>query len=162
MAVRLTDAEISQLVAERKPLPVDFRRQLQLKPKHGHHERELDVKGDGGSEFRVILRRSQFNLLDFSVILAVRLPGSNEIFRLRRYNGKHWHTNQIEGRKRLDAYHVHMATERYQEIGMDEDAYAESTDHHTDFESALRCMLRDCNFLITDDGQPWLFAEELL
>ena len=41
-----------------------------LKPKHGHKERELDVTGVHGSQFRIILRESIANPLGFSVILA--------------------------------------------------------------------------------------------
>ncbi|WHZ28147.1 MAG: hypothetical protein OJF51_002945 [Nitrospira sp.] len=57
MAIRLNDAEISRLLAERKPLPPDYRERIQTKPKRGHKERELDVKGADGSEFRLILRQ---------------------------------------------------------------------------------------------------------
>ena len=69
-----------------------------------------------------MLRQNKINRLDFSVILAVRVPQSNLLFRLRRYNGKsHEHTNHIEGDTFYD-YHIHMATERYQEIGTRKDA----------------------------------------
>jgi hypothetical protein len=160
--VRFTDAEIDRLLAERKPLATDFRRRLQLRPKHGHDEREVEVKGEDGSEFLVILRRSTFNALDFSVILGVRPPASNEVFRLRRYNGKsHEHTNKIENRRRFYAFHVHQATERYQELGMQEDAFAEPTDRYSDLDSALQCMLRECGFVQPDNGQGWLFPEVL-
>lgn len=94
MATRLSEAEISRLLAERKSLPPDYRERIQTKPKHGHKERELDVTGADGSEFRLIFRQSEFNPLDFSVILAYRPPKKNQLFRLRRYNGKsHEHTN---------------------------------------------------------------------
>lgn len=74
MAIRLNDAEISRLLAERKPLPLDYRERIQTKPKRGHKERELDVKGADGSEFRLILRQSEFNLLDFSLFLLIGCP----------------------------------------------------------------------------------------
>jgi hypothetical protein len=51
---------------------------------------------------------------------------------LRRHNGRsHEHTNQIEASTFYD-FHIHMATERYQELGMREDAYAEATDRFGD------------------------------
>ena len=128
MAVTYTEDEIAAFVGERKSLSKDWRARCQLRDKRGHKERELDFTGDAGSEFRLILRQSIVNALDFSVILAVHVPQSNQMFRLWRCNGKsHQHTNHIEGNTFYD-FHIHMATERYQQIGSREDAYAEVTD----------------------------------
>ncbi len=162
MAIRLSDAEISRLLAERKSLPPDYRERIQTKPKHGHKERELDVKGAGGSEFRLIFRQSEFNPLDFSVILAYRPPKTNQLFRLRRYNGKsHEHTNTIDGQTFYD-FHIHTATERYQdESGLREDSYAEPTDRFADFRGAIRAMLEGCGFDVPPDTQGALFEEDL-
>ena len=97
MADFLSDAQVLALLAEQKRLPEGYRRRLALKPKRGHSEFDLDVDGVDGSSFRVVVRRSNFNPLDFSVILAYRAPGSNQVLRLRRYNGRsHEHTNPIE------------------------------------------------------------------
>lgn len=138
MAGTYSDNEITALVQERKPLPVDWRTRIRLRPKRGHKERDLELTGDAGSEFRLILRQNEINPLDFSAILAVRVPQSNQLFRLRRYNGKSpEHTNHIEGDTFYD-FHIHMATERYQEIGTREDAYAEATDRYGDYHGALR------------------------
>jgi hypothetical protein len=162
MAIRLSEAEISRLLAERKSLPHDYRDRIQTKPKHGHKEREFDMKGAAGSEFRLIFRQSEFNPLDFSVILAHRPPKTNQLFRLRRYNGKsHEHTNALEGRTFYD-FHVHMATERYQdESGLREDSYAEPTKSFADFHGAIRCMLGDCGFDVSPDTQRTLFEEDI-
>lgn len=162
MAIRLSDAEIARLLAERKSLPADYRDLMQIKPKRGHKERELDVNGVEKSEFRLILRQSEFNSLDFSVILAYRPPKTNQLFRLRRYNGKsHEHTNTLDGRTFYD-FHVHMATERYQdESGLREDAYAEPSGHFGDFRGAIRCMLEDCGFDVPPNLQGALFEEEV-
>lgn len=161
MAIRLSDAEIARLLAERKPMPADYRDLMQIKPKRGHKERELDVNGVEKSEFRLILRQSEFNSLDFSVILAYRPPKTNQLFRLRRYNGKsHEHTNTLDGRTFYD-FHVHMATERYQdESGQREDAYAEPSGRFGDFRGAIRCMLEDCGFDVPPNLQGTLFEEE--
>ncbi len=161
MAVQLGDAEIVRLLAERKILPVDYRERIQMRPKRGHRERELDVTGDEGSECRIVLRQSLFNPLDFSVILAYRPPNTNQLFRLRRYNGKsHEHTNTLEGQTFYD-FHIHTATERYQESGLREDVFAEVTDRFADFHGAIRCLLEDCNFNIPQDPQGKLFKEEV-
>jgi len=83
-----TDAEIAGLISERKPLPRNIDEMIRLRPKPGHREYEIDIIGGQGSEFRLILRQNVVNQFDFSVILAHRVPKSNQLFRLRRYNGK--------------------------------------------------------------------------
>ena len=157
MPGRYSDDEIARMIREKKLLSANYRSRLQLRAKRGHKERELDVPGENGTQYRVILRQSDFNVLDFSIILAVDLPDLNQLFRLLRYNGKsHEHTNQFEGETFYD-FHIHRATERYQESGACEDAFAEVTDRYADFHSALRCMLEDCGFEAPDNAQPSLF-----
>lgn len=159
MAGTYSDPEIAALVLERKPLPDDWRNRIQLRPKRGHHERDLEMVGDGGSQFRLILRQNMIAPLDFSIILAVHVPGSNQVFRLRRYNGKsHEHTNHIEEETFYD-FHIHTATERYQEIGTREDAYAKPTDRYGDFHGALRCLINDANLDVPPEAQGNLFEE---
>ena len=159
MAGTHSDKEIAALVQERKPLPADWRNRTRLRPKRGHQERDLELNGDGESEFRLILRQNRINPLDFPIILAVRVLGSNQVFRLRRYNGKsHEHTNHIEDVTFYD-FHIHMATERYQEIGTREDAYAEPTDRYGDFYGALRCLIEDANLDVPPEAQAGLFEE---
>jgi hypothetical protein len=97
MAIILSDQDISRLTQEKKVLPSDYRTKIEMRPKAGHKERELDIRGEDGNEFRLILRQSIINPLDFSIILAYRAPKSNQLFRLRRYNGRsHEHSNVIE------------------------------------------------------------------
>lgn len=159
MAATFSDEDISRLINEKKSLPSDYRTKIQIRPKSGHKERELDIKGADGGDYRIILRQSNFNPLDFSVIVAYRPPMSNQLFRLRRYNGKsHEHTNPIEGESFYD-FHVHQATERYQEIGAREDTYASPTDQFADFQQAISCMIKDCGFEIPYDPQGRLFEE---
>ncbi|MCL4822083.1 MAG: hypothetical protein KJ067_23390 [Vicinamibacteria bacterium] len=146
MPAFVTDAEIAALLSEQKPLPLDYRHRIQTKPKRGHRERELDVRGSNGNDFRLVLRESMLNALDFSVILAWVPPRTTALFRLRRYNGRsHEHTNALES-QRFYAFHVHSATERYQKFGGREDAYAEPTTRFQDFSSALQCMITECGF----------------
>ena len=159
MAVVYSDSEIAAMVAEKKPLIVKWRTRVALKKKRGHKERELDITGEDGNDFRIILRQNSFNQLDFSVILALNPSGTNQLFRLRRYNGKsHEHTNQIEGDKFYD-FHIHQATLRYQELGGREDAFAEPSDAFTDFHSAVLCMFRECGFHVPESDGSTLFQE---
>jgi hypothetical protein len=157
MAIVLSDKEIAELISEPKPVVQDFLKKMQPKPKHGHKEAELDIVGSKGSEFRLIVRQSEFNPLDFSIILAYRLPKSNVLFRLKRFNGKsHEHTNKLEGETFYD-FHIHTATERYQDSGLREDSYAEPTDRYADFHQALRVLIEDSNLQIPRSAQTTLF-----
>lgn len=137
---------------EKKLLPADHAKKAVMKPKRGHAESELELRGENGSEFRIIKRRSNFNPLDFSVILAYRMPASSQVLRLRRYNGRsHEHTNPIEAETFYD-FHIHMATERYQRTGNREDTYAVTTDRYTDLEGAFACLLADCGCVVPPPG----------
>lgn len=128
MSLKLTDREIADLLNERKSLPDDYRSRIQVRPKRGHKERELDIVGEDGSEFRLIIRQSTINSLDFSVIVAFRDPGSTQLLRLKRYNGKsHEHSNRLEGGAPFYDFHIHTATERYQlESGLREETDSRS------------------------------------
>lgn len=157
MAIVYPDHEIENLVQEHKPLPTDWRKRIKLRNKRGHDEQLLVLSGDGGNEFRLILRQNQINPIDFSVILAVQVPESNQVFRLLRYNGRsHQHTNHIEDVTFYD-FHIHSATERYQAIGTREDAYAEPTDRYGDFHGAFKCLITDANLRVPLELQGNLF-----
>lgn len=153
----LSDKEIAVLLAEPKPLPSDYRSRVQTKPKRGHRERELDITGAQGSMFRLILRQSSLNPLDFSAILAWLPPQSTTLFRLCRFNGKsHEHTNPLEILTFYD-FHIHRATERYQQSGLREDTFAEPTNRYQDFDGALRCLVNDFAFQLPPNDQSELF-----
>jgi hypothetical protein len=151
----LSDPEIARLVALRKVLPTDFRSRVQMKPKPGHKERDLTVAAEDGSTFRLMLRQSLKNPLDFSVIVAYQMSKTNRLFRLRRYNGRFTqHTNRLENETFYD-FHIHEATARYQDSGMAEDTFARPTDRFGDLQGAIECVLQDCAFVIPNDpNQP--------
>ena len=143
--IRYNDEEIAALVNEPKALPAGRSGQRRWTHKRGHSEQQLELVSHSSRVFRLILRQGRINRLDFSVILAVQAPTSNQVFRLRRYNGRsHQHTNQIEGDRFFD-FHIHTATQRYQELGMREDGFAEPSDRYSDFEGAWQCLLADAN-----------------
>jgi len=142
----LTDSEIAALLAERKPLPVTWAARLALRDKGGqmHRQRELEVQGDGGHKFRVVVRQNVLNQLDFSIILMF-LDEDRTGYRLVRFNGRHpsQHTNKWEKQRGLsnwafrNRFHIHQATERYQVDGLEIDGYAEVTGRYDSFDSAL-------------------------
>ena len=128
MAIIFTDKEIKDLIDQPKQLPPKYRDSLQnSKRKKQHKESKLIVENRDGSEFHIILRQSISNPNDFSLILAYRQVNTSSLFRLRRYNGKnHQHRNIIERISFSDTFHIHEATQRYQDHGMREDAYGTS------------------------------------
>ena len=148
----LTDSQINELLSEKKLLAPDYQEQLRLKLKRGHQERELEIIGEKDSGFIIILRLNQINPLDFSAILAYSIPRTTTHFRLRRYNGKHEHTNKIE-QQTFYNFHIHTATERYQLLGQEEDAFAEPTDRYNDLSGAIKCLVEDCGFIVPPGTQ---------
>lgn len=162
----LKDAEIAKLISEEKTLPDNWQSQFQLRDKSNfqHQERSIEVKGANGNSFRVILRRNKINIFDFSIILMFQDKDSKE-YRLVRYNGKHpsEHTNKCEkemGEKDCKfgpTFHIHRATERYQEAGYPIDGFAEVTTKYSDFHSALNCFLKHNNFKKPESPQMELF-----
>ncbi|MBI4738862.1 hypothetical protein HY772_04835 [Candidatus Woesearchaeota archaeon] len=143
----VTDLQIKEYLQEKKQLPRGFKPELKNKKKYNSFEAE--ALGDNGNSFKLIVRQSKTNALDFSVILGVMIDGS--LFRLKRYNGtSHDHTNKIE-RTRFSGFHIHAATQRYQENGFQEDGFAEHTVRYSDWKSAMEQMVRENNFVMDVD-----------
>ena len=160
MSITYTDEQISNLIQEPKSLPKDYKTHLALREKRGHHEQNYTIQGQDENEFQIILRQSTSNPLNFSAILAVTVPGTNRVFRLRRYNSRtHAHSNHLEKNGFAYRCHIHQATARYQEAGSDEESFAESTDRFSDLGGALDCMFKDCGFILPEGDQLGLFEE---
>ena len=143
----LSDDEINSLILERKTIPNGLVPLGKLMERNKHRRRDFEVHSASGTgnEFVIAVRQSMLNPLDFSAILGYKVPGSNAVFRLRRYNGSHFHTNQIE-KGSLNDFHIHSATERYQARGLKEDAFALVSSGHFNLETAIRALLEDCGF----------------
>lgn len=145
MLIPLPDEDIEALIREPKTTPRALF-PLRLIEHNKHRRRDYQVQSVSGNEFVIAIRQSVIDGLNFSVILSHRRPGFTTLFRLRRYNGLHGeHTNEIEGNK-LDDFHIHTATERYQKLGAREESFAEVTSRHWNLDSAVRCLLEDCGF----------------
>jgi len=157
LAVLLSERDIERLMTEPKPLPSDWVQRLALKPKRGHREAQLDLAGLDGSEFKLILRQADANVFDFSAILAYCPPESNQVIRLCRCNGRHQHTNAIERDSFYD-FHVHTATERYQELGADEEGFAIPCGEYTDLQGAIQVLCARC--AIEVPASPQMSLEE--
>lgn len=143
----LTDEEINNLFAEEKILPKDYSKKIKTKPKSGlkHEEREVIVKGKDGHTFAIILRKNRIDFQDFSVILRYQNDKTGAWYNLARYNGKHFHTNTLEGNSFHD-FHTHIATQKYQEKGLRIESYAKVTKTYKNFNEAIDAFLKDFNF----------------
>ncbi|MDP2930607.1 MAG: hypothetical protein Q8N56_03325, partial [bacterium] len=153
----ISDIEIQQLLAEPKPLSPNWENRLRLTPKaqEAFSQRSLPLQLSNGHEFSLVLRGNRLSPLDFSVILVFKdIDGSEYI--LRRHNGTHpsRHTNEYEKRLSLPnaelpiCFHRHLATERYQKVGLRIDGYAERTDDYIDIRTAQDAMIRDAGFVL--------------
>ncbi len=155
MDLFLTDQEISELISEEKRTNILLRDLWNLKTKNNspYKENDLLITRSDKSQFKIIIRQNKIKVLDFSVILAYTTKGSNQDFKLRRYNGKiHQHTNKIEKQTFYD-FHILEAAERYQRAGYKEESYAEITSRYSDIKTAFNCMIRDCNIVFENENQ---------
>jgi len=145
----LTDNEIENLFAEVKILPKDYPKKLKTKVKSGqqHEEQELTIQGKEGHTFAIVLRKNKIDFLDFSIILRYQDYRTGIWYNLARYNGKHFHTNTLEKNSFYD-FHIHMATQKYQEAGLRIEAYAKVTKTYKSFNEAVDVFLKDFNFQI--------------
>jgi hypothetical protein len=144
----LSEEAITDLIAERKPIPDGLQPITRMAERNKHLRREYEISCPiTGNSFVIKLRRSTLNPFDFSAILGYRLPGINTIFLLRRYNGKsHYHSNYLDENVGFRDFHIHTATARYQNAGGKEEHFAQITPRYANLDGAIECMLADCGF----------------
>lgn len=151
MVELVSDARIAAMIAESKPLPINWFWVLATpKPRPGRIESEVNFTGGDDTAFRVVV--SQRTGDDFSVILLAILdkpviPGRPE-FPLLRYDGAgHDHKNTLEGDIIRRKPHIHRATERYQTATNQRrpDGYAEATSRYQNLPQAWDCFHVDTN-----------------
>lgn len=146
MGYTISDEKIKKLIDDVKPITHKVTRNIQFKNRSDrkHQMWEHTLRSKSGNVFHIKIRQNIVNKLDFSVILMYE-DYDKTLYILKRYNGKHTHKNQIEKNKFRD-FHIHTATERYQEKGYDIEGYAEVTNEFSDWRGAINKMLKDCNF----------------
>jgi hypothetical protein len=156
MIYYFTDEEINRLILENKNYNGPIDDFLRFRESDGHKKATVELPRTDGSMFIIKLRQNKNTITDFSAILAYQEKGANKDFKLRRYNGKHEHTNKLENHKFFD-FHVHYATQRYQDAGRKEESYAEETNRYSDIKGAITCLINDCNIQIKKDAQTSIF-----
>lgn len=151
----MNDQDIQKLLEEKKVITLDNYHKLFAlsKIKGKHKEQEVLLNGTDKHEFIIKIRQSIINPIDFSVIVGFIPKERNKIFRLKRYNGKsHKHKNSLEKDEFYD-FHIHTATQRYNDLGYDEEAYAQVSDKYSDLKSAIETMIKECNIIIPNGAQ---------
>lgn len=148
----IPDDKINVYLIERKTLPSNFNPQnIKLRDKGSYSSFDQEAMSDSGNTYKLIVRQSNGNPSDFSIIVGVMLGGT--LFRLRRYNGNsHPHRNKLEGESFDEGFHIHKATQRYQENGFEEDGFAEKTTRYSNWHDALSTAIKDNNFVIAVDA----------
>jgi hypothetical protein len=153
----LTDERIHELLVEPKRIPAGLGAMYKAMSAHnGYYRKDLDVQSDSDNRFVIKIRQTCAYPMNFSVILGYMLPSSYTVFRLRRYNGKsHFHSNTLEKQPEFYDYHIHEATERYQQArGYNPDHFAEPTKRYGDLQGAIDCLVNDCGFDNPLQGTP--------
>ncbi|MFA5880109.1 MAG: hypothetical protein WC860_08065 [Candidatus Margulisiibacteriota bacterium] len=125
--------------------------------KKSHKEKEIPISRSDGSLFKLIIRQNSINPLDFSVILGYESSETHKTYRLKRYNGKsHRHKNKLEDNS-FYGFHIHIASQRYQESKLEHEGFAEETTSYSNIKDALKCLVQDCNIRIKENPQLSLF-----
>lgn len=131
----LTDQEIKDLIDEPKRIncsATSLSRRIKIKRGKGVAHFQYSLKFPRNNEegkWRIFLRRSKENPLDFSCGLGFIPKGRNHAFILIRYNGKsHQHKNQLENENTFYDFHIHQATEKYQKSSHKNEHYARPTE----------------------------------
>lgn len=159
----LSDAEIAELLCEQKTLPANWAKRLAPRPtaRQVHRKKSLSISGANGSQFVIDVRQNPNSLLDFTVILTF-VDDDSHRYILTRFNGRHpsQHTNKWEkkrgqpGSEFRNVFHIHTATERYQQEGYSIDGYAEPTQSYSSFDTALREFVASNGFVIGQGDEP--------
>lgn len=155
----LPETEIDALLHEHKQLPANWRSRLQTRPKSNmaFAQRDMVITGVAGNDFKLVLRLNRQSPFDFSIIL-IYIDNDGTEYILRRHNGAHpsRHTNRWEKLHGIPdyelpvCYHIHLATERYQQAGLKIDGFAERTVRYQDYQGALLTLFDDGGFVIPD------------
>lgn len=141
--VAITDERISDLLLLNKQVTNRNARNVE-EGKHWKRDYQV-VSVDTDDDFAIFVRQHREMVDNFSVGLIWHSKTGESVTLLRCNGASHPHTNHIEGTKfGIGNYHVHMATERYLEIGKNSEHYAEVTAVYNTVNGALHHLCREC------------------
>lgn len=138
----LNDVEIDLLI--KSPKICADKQSIKWKTHEKSRKLEIVVTSiDGLHSFVMYLRQNEIHENDFSCGLRLVRSGQDDVT-LARYNGSsHRHVNKIEKDEISFKCHIHLATERYWNIGRKIEDYATSTVRYSNLSGAIQCMLVD-------------------
>ena len=105
---------------------------------------------------RIVIRQNVDRPSNFSIILVYKDPIIGDVA-VMRFNGDHGgHTNRLE-KERIRGPHIHIMTERYQELTTHPDGYAMSAHGYKDIKGAMIQFMKMANISYqTKNGQKRL------
>lgn len=141
----LSDGEIALLVKEAKRLSKRHPNALRMRSRDGFEQFDTDLEGEKHT-FHLRIRRSEYDNMDFSVIVSWDEDETGREIVLRRYNGSAQppHKNPIEGTT-IQGFHTHEATHRYWKKYDKPEKFAALDGRFRNVAEALRCAVQDCN-----------------
>ena len=119
-----------------------------------HIEATCEAISDSGDEFQIYMRQSQLLVDNFSCGIKWQSP-EGELVTLARYNGSsHTHENKADGRKIINACHIHQITVEAVLQGWDHENYAIATDLYSDLDGAKLALSADFSIIgLTPDSE---------
>jgi hypothetical protein len=161
LAGLLTDERIQALLA--MPKSVTNKGAREIREGKAFRLEYSAVAREADEQFAVFVRRHVEMEDNFTAGLRWH-PKSGEPVILMRCNGSsHPHRNQIENTGFSLGYcHIHVATERYVNAGMNAEHFAEITAEYRTAKGALHTLCKLCNIygLETGPDEPDLFPHE--
>lgn len=151
----MTDAKLQKLINTPKRISKKgLKKLLERKFENAHKRADIELLSETDDSFYIRLRESLDDPTDYSAILSVRLK-IGESFNLIRCNGSsHDHKNAIE-KTQLHGTHVHIATERYFNMGCQPEGFAEESVEYTNINEAIEHLMKLGNIsseLFNDDS----------
>lgn len=163
MAAILTDAEIQDVLADRKPITLAAVAKLRKPPllkNHSQRSARVYITGSSGRKYVLGVRLSTARAMSFTVRLALVRNGKE--INLIRCNGHHGpHKNTLEMTTiPANTFHIHVITERYQAFpGKDPEYFAQPTVAYNSFAGAVDyCSFKFGIHVIDDKYKGGLFA----
>lgn len=156
----LSDAQIMELIQERKQLPSDFMSKIVPKAKTNrrHYEAEFSMNGEQGHKYVFAIRKHVSNPKSFSVMLRYFDANGKQYILMRCNGNSHDHTNTIEHEK-VTGFHIHIATARYLEQGDSKASYAEATNEYSSYGGAIDTLIKRCGFQVGKNKRLEEFIE---
>ena len=163
----LTEKEIADLLADRKVIRRRAIRYLQQagQCENGEAKRkQVRCRGASGREFSIFATftapKNSGRPPKYSVHMRYYLAGQTQFITLLRCNSPHGpHPNKIEKKNKTGVQlipqgkcHIHMLTERYQNVPGKELGYAEETNAYNCFDSAVEHVCYSYGFYIRGDS----------